>query len=229
MEKEIAGKNPNSLPLLIGKFPVVPTTVRTKQFRTHSSRITNGFPLLDEDAVKVDNQVNSFKKPCPSITQLFEFLGHSINASLRAASYADWLLAFTWRKLPKYSLPTVVSDSLRALALSVAHVAEFSARSHATLLLMERDAFLNRPTVQLSEELKGKARVAPLDSKTLFAGQLTELAQKATQGVQSSAWLFERNKSKLDSPKNVFTFKAVRQERQGANHKPKRRGSFTAL
>ena len=71
------------------------------------------------------------------------------------------------------------------------------------LLLLERDAFLNRPSVQLSEELKGRARVAPLDSKALFAGQLAELAQKATQDVQSNAWLFGQNKSKLDSPKNV--------------------------
>ena len=130
-------------------------------------------------------------------------MGHSINASLRAASYADWPLAFTWRKLPKDGLPTVVSDAIRALATSVAHITEFSARSHATLLLMERDAFLNRPSVQLSEELKCRARVAPLDSKTLFAGRLGDLAQKATQEVQNNAWLFERNKPKLDSPRNV--------------------------
>ena len=136
VKEEIAGKNPGSLPLPTGKFPAVPTSVRNKQYKTHSSRITSGFPILDEDAVKVDNQASSFKT-VPIDRPALRALGHSINASLRAASYADWLLAFAWRKLPKDDLPTVVSNTLRALALSVAHISEFSARTHATLLLLE--------------------------------------------------------------------------------------------
>ena len=92
MEEEIAGKTPGSRPLPIGKSPAVPATVRNKQYKTHSFRITSGPPYLDDDAVKVDDQAKTFKT-VPIDFPAFKVLGHSINASLRAASYADWLLA----------------------------------------------------------------------------------------------------------------------------------------
>ncbi|XP_070541810.1 uncharacterized protein [Ptychodera flava] len=180
VQNEIAGNNANTLPLPIGKLPAASHLMRNKRYKTHDSLFTAGLPKLDADAGKVDNQAGSFK----SVTidrALLQVVGQSVNATVRTLSHLDWLVAQLVRIAESTDHPDQFLDLTRAVGNTLVHGLEFSVRSHAMLQLLERDAFLNRPSVQLTDELKARARVVPLDPKALFAGKLAEFAKEATQ------------------------------------------------
>ena len=201
VQGEIQGSEPNTLPLPIGKLPVIPSNMRSKRYRTHDSLFTSGFPKLDEDAVKVDDKAGNFKS-VPVDRTAMRTVGHTLNSAIRAFSYADWLMARLVRIAESVDHPDEFLDLTRALGTSLVHGLEYSVRTHAMLQLLERDAFLNRPSVQLTDELKGRARVVPLDPNALFAGKLAGFAKEATKDVQSNAWLFGRDGRRLDAPRS---------------------------
>ena len=196
VQSEIKGKKTNALPLAMGKFPLLSQRLRSR-YKSHKSLFAAGLPKLDEDTDKVDCQPGNFKS-VPVDRTVFHNLGHTVNATVRALSCADWLLA----RLARIHLSDQESDDVReatrSLGLALAHGLEYSVRTHATLQLLERDAFLNRSSVQLTKQLKIDARTLPFDSEFLFGGKLADLAKAATKHVQGSAWLFGRNMPSMD-------------------------------
>ena len=199
VQNEIAGKEPNTLPLPIGKYPAVSAKLRNRHFRTHNSLVSTGPPKLDSDASKIDNQSGAFKSL--SIDRsAFRTLGQSVNATARVLSHLEWLVAVLVRKIGSLEDNPELAEFTRAVGNTLTSGIECTVRSHAILQLLERDAFLNRSSVQLSDELKARLRVVPLDNKNLFAGQLAAFAQEATKDVQSNAWLFGRGNKRTDTP-----------------------------
>ena len=67
-------------------------------------------------------------------------------------------------------------------------------RAQSYLLLMERDAWMNRPSVYLSKELKQQARLLPSSPVALFGEKLGDLADKSANHKHTALWLHTEQK-----------------------------------
>ena len=211
--QEIQGTRSNSVPLPLGKYPTLPSQERARRYRVHDCLFGAGLPKLDSDAHKVDSYPNSFKT-VPLDRTAIHSLGHTVNANVRASIYADWMFALIHEKFKDQIRDTPDEEIFRAMSHIILNQLEFSVRTSASLQLMERDAFLNRSESKLTEELKAKARILPLDRKNLFAGKLEDFAEKATQHAQRNSWI---DKPAKDAPPTPY------RPKQSTN-KPKPKG-----
>ena len=187
VDEEVRGKTPGKPALSTGKWPFVKSSPRTKTYKVHSVEMANLWPELDKDADKVDSNPNSFKTVTidqPSFHQLTESCRHAI----RALSLQDWFSGAASQHA-KDKDPTMFEAYLEAAAKCTTFNTEVMARMHATLILMERDAWLDRPSVQLSKELKQQARMQPYSPHSLFGDSLAELAVKSAKDRQNEIWL----------------------------------------
>ena len=122
-------------------------------------------PSLDKDAPKIDSDPNSFKSISIDRSS-FHQLGESSRLILCALSLQDWFIGLAGLHISDSALYETYADAVAVRCATFA--TEVTLQQHASLLLMERDAWLERPSVQLSNELKQTARLAPFDSQYLF-------------------------------------------------------------
>ena len=187
VDDEVRGKIPGKPALSTGKWPFVKSSPRTKTYKVHTPRLANLWPALDKDADKIDSNPNSFKSVNIDRTS-FHQLAESSRHIARAVSLQDWFSGAAC-KYAEEKDPVMFKAYLEAAAKCTTFAADMVARQHAALVLMERDAWLERPSVQLSNELKQEARLQPYSPHSLFGGSLAELAIKSAKDRQNEIWL----------------------------------------
>ena len=187
VDEEVRGKTPGKPTLTTGKCPFMKSSPRTKTYKVHTPSLALSWPPLDKDAAKVDSNPGSFKT-VPIDRTSFHQLAESSRNCLRAFSLHDWFSGLAGQH-SRDKDPTKYEALAEAASKCATFATEVTARQHASLLLMERDAWLERPSVQLSKELKQTARSQPYSPHSLFGDSLAALAVKSAKDRQNEIWL----------------------------------------
>ena len=158
----------------------------------------------------------------PQFTQI----GDATRLILRAMTFHDWFFGSAIHALKDVALPERAQEYLEAANRAAAITTETAVRIHTALQLHERDAFLQRPSVQLSDRLKQEARMAPFNHTSLFGGTIEALAEKSATNRQSEIVLFDRKtkpaSAKPKAPASASVNKS--QPKQKPYKRPKGKG-----
>ena len=222
LEKEVKGKVPGKQALTVGKWPLMKSSPRSKSYRTHTPMLATNWPVLDKDSAKIDSDPHSFKAVSIDRSS-FHQLGGSSRNLLRALSLHDWFMGLASMHRDDDARYVTCAD---AAARCIAFAAEVALRQHMTLMLMEREAWLERPSVQLSNELKQTARLAPFDSQWLFGDTLAELAKSSAADKQTEMLLHgaANKQSKFTSPKAPTAARSTTSQSPGKGKSYKKGG-----
>ena len=199
VDKEVFGGEPGKTALTAGKYPWIKPARRPKCYKTHSKPLADPIPPLDKDAQAVDKEAQNYKSVTIERATLHQ-LNNSFRQVTRIASSLDWFLgAATSELLAPNPDSSKVHRLIQAITTATVHLGENSVRGSRACELIERDGFLQRQSVRLSDDFKQEARMTPFSSQSLFSGALTGLAKKASEAKQRELLLFNKTKQQSAS------------------------------
>ena len=149
IDNEIAG-NIRSTPASFGSFPTFKYKKRRDKYQVHSNTPVLDFPVLDKDLRKVDKDWAGFRTyglPCSVASSM----GDSVFKQLRMTSQLLWFALTAFQVAPTQLEAGSVHEEalakvtriLKSMSITLTDLIDTQLRLRATLVLSERDGFLN--------------------------------------------------------------------------------------